>query len=192
MEKSNKKTKKPVSPILFPNRNRSLTAADRACKCITMSREFFPRYVKKKKRRKIRKIWKLPVPCEMYRFFFFRSPPTYLFCTCDSTKINIFFFLYSFQPFQESQLMPPVFTGASVEQEMRNVTILGSRPCVPRWWRYPIADRSSYFFFLFFFYGSPRVGWFCGMYIIPLINCNILRVFFFFFPNIHIRKLYAF
>lgn len=158
MEKSNKKTKKPVSPILFPNRNRSLTAADRACKCITMSREFFPRYVKKKKRRKIRKIWKLPVPCEMYRFFFFRSPPTYLFCTCDSTKINIFFFLYSFQPFQESQLMPPVFTGASVEQEMRNVTILGSRPCVPRWWRYPIADRSSYFFFFFFFMAAHVWG----------------------------------
>ncbi|XP_050424339.1 uncharacterized protein LOC126835654 [Adelges cooleyi] len=36
------------------------------------------------------------------------------------------------KPFQESQIMPPVFTGIFMEQEMRNITISGVRPCVQR------------------------------------------------------------
>lgn len=36
------------------------------------------------------------------------------------------------KPFQESQMMPPVYTGVFMEQEMRNISISGIRPCVPR------------------------------------------------------------
>lgn len=47
-------------------------------------------------------------------------------------KDIVLLFFFCFQPFQESQLMPPVFTGIFMEQEMRNITISGVKPCVSR------------------------------------------------------------
>lgn len=46
--------------------------------------------------------------------------------TCLLTR---YIYLFVFQPFQESQIMPPVFTGATMEQEMRNTTLMGIKPC---------------------------------------------------------------